>query len=53
MIKKLFLIFWEIVPKTESDTEYTEYIAIIQSTFYRLIKGQQYLKKMFEINCDD
>ena len=27
--------------------------AIIQSTFYRLIKGQQYLKKMYEINCDD
>ena len=29
------------------------YFAIIQSTFYRLIKGQQYLKKMYEINCDD
>ena len=27
--------------------------AIIQSTFYRLIKGQQYLKNMYEINCDD
>ena len=28
--------------------------AIIQSTFYRLIKGQQYFKKkMYEINCDD
>ena len=29
------------------------YFAIIKSTFYRLIKGQQYLKKMYEINCDD
>ena len=27
--------------------------AIIQSTFYRLIKGQQYLRNMYEINCDD
>ena len=27
--------------------------AITQSTFYRLIKGQQYLKKMYEINCND
>ena len=26
------------------------YFAIIQSTFYRLIKGQHYLKKMYEIN---
>ena len=29
------------------------FFAIIQSTFYRIIKGQQYLKKMYEINCDD
>ena len=27
--------------------------AIIQSTFYRVIKGQKYLKKMYEIDYDD
>ena len=27
------------------------YFAMIQSTFYRNIKGQQYLKEMYEINC--
>ena len=26
--------------------------SIIQSTF-RLVKGQQYFKKIYEINCDD
>ena len=32
-----------------------EYVCyLIQSTFYRLIKGQlKYLKKMYEINYDD
>ena len=38
---------------------FTEYqnifaiFAIIQSTCYRLIKGEKYLKKMYEIDCDD
>ena len=27
--------------------------AITQSTFYRFIIGQQYLKEMYEINCDN
>ena len=31
-------------------TVLTVYFAIIQSTFYRLIKGQHYLKKMYETN---
>ena len=30
--------------------QFTVLFAIIQSTFYRLLKGQQYLKNMYEIN---
>ena len=34
-------------------TELQNLFAIIQSTCYRLIKGQQYLKNMYEINFGD
>ena len=44
--------FCEIFPLLLTTVTVYSLFAIIQSKF-RLIKGQQYLKNMYEINCDD